>query len=149
MAAEKKSTTLFDLIDGITHKKRDWNSWSEPDQKKFSSYMVNRYLSMRMELTEFVNELQRYTIGILRPKETYQLYHDLLPNTKSYSKYIKSKTDDKYTPGLVDQIAEHYQVSKSEAIEYINLLSSNRCDYILSLYGYTESDKKKLLKGVK
>jgi len=104
---------------------------------------------MRMELTEFVNELQRYTIGILRPKETYQLYHDLLPNTKSYSKYIKSKTDDKYTPGLVDQIAEHYQVSKSEAIEYINLLSSNRCDYILSLYGYTESDKKKLLKGVK
>jgi hypothetical protein len=146
---QKKAATLFDLIDGITHKKRAWTSWPESDQKKFSSYMANRYLSMRMELTEFVNELQRYTIGILRPQETYQLYHDLLPNTKSYAKYIKSKIEDKYSVGLVDQIAEHYQVSKSEAIEYIDLLSASRCEYILSLYGYSESDKKKLLKGVK
>ena len=46
--AEKKPATIFEFIDGVTHKKKEWNSWSESDQKRFSPFIVNRWLSMRM-----------------------------------------------------------------------------------------------------
>lgn len=147
--AEKKPATIFEFIDGITHKKKDWNSWSESDQKRFSPFIVNRWLSMRMEFTELVNALQRYTIGQLRPSETYRLYHDFLPASRGFAKYIKGKKDDKYNKELVAQVAEYYQVSKSEAIEYINLMDWDSCNFLISKYGYSDAEKKKLLKGVK
>lgn len=149
MAEEKKGATIFDFIGGVTDKKKSWDNWSESDQKKFSVYIVNRWLSMRMELTELVNELQTYTIGLLRPQETYKLYHELLPNNKAFAKYIKGKSEDKYDAALVSQIAEHYQVSKTEATDYVDLMDKTSCDRILTMYGYSEGDKKKLLKGIK
>ena len=149
MAEEKKGATIFDFIGGVTDKKKAWDKWSESDQKKFSVYIVNRWLSMRMELTELVNELQTYTIGLLRPQETYKLYHELLPNNKAFAKYIKGKSEDKYDAALVSQIAEHYQVSKTEATDYVDLMDKTSCERILTMYGYSEGEKKKLLKGVK
>lgn len=150
MAEEtRKPATMFDFIDGVTHKKKEWSKWSETDQKAFSPFMMNRFLSMRMELTELVNELQTYTIGLLRPRETYRLYHELLPNNKAFAKYIKGKSEDRYEKGLVAQIAEHYQVSRAEATDYIDLLDKTQCERILTMYGYSEAEKKKLLKGIK
>lgn len=149
MAEEKKGATIFDFIGGLTDKKKEWNKWSESDQKKFSVYIVNRWLSMRMELTELINEFQTYTIGLLRPQETYKLYHELLPNNKAFAKYIKGKSEDKYDTALISQIAEHYQVSKSEASDYVDLMDKTQCERILTMYGYSEGEKKKLLKGIK
>jgi hypothetical protein len=149
MAEEKKGATIFDFIGGVTDKKKEWAKWSETDQKKFAPFIVNRWLSMRMELTELVNEFQTYTIGLLRPQETYRLYYELLPNNKSFAKYIKGKSEDKYEKDLVAQIAEHYQVSKSEAADYIDLMNKEQCDRILTMYGYSDGEKKKLLKGIK
>jgi hypothetical protein len=150
MAEEKrKAATMFDFIDGVTHKKREWSKWSETDQKAFSPFMMNRFLSMRMELTELINEFQTYTIGLLRPQETYRLYFDLLPNNKAFAKYIKGKSEDKYEKALVDQIAEHYQVSRSEAADYLDLMDKTQCERILTMYGYSDGEKKKLLKGIK
>ncbi len=150
MAEEKrKAATMFDFIDGVTHKKKEWSKWSDVDQKAFSPYMMNRFLSMRMELTELINEFQTYTIGLLRPQETYKLYHELLPNNKAFAKYIKGKSEDKFDKELVAQIAEHYQVSKSEASDYVELMDKTSCERILTMYGYSEGDKKKMLKGIK
>ncbi len=149
MAEEKKGATIFDFIGGLTDKKKEWNKWSESDQKKFSVYIVNRWLSMRMELTELINEFQTYTIGLLRPQETYKLYYELLPNNKAFAKYIKGKSEDKYDAALISQIAEYYQVSKSEASDYVDLMDKTQCERILTMYGYSEGEKKKLLKGIK
>jgi hypothetical protein len=150
MAEEKrKAATMFDFIDGVTHKKREWSKWSEVDQKAFSPFMMNRFLSMRMELTELINEFQTYTIGLLRPQETYRLYFELLPNNKAFAKYIKGKSEDKYEKALVEQIAEHYQVSRSEATDYLDLMDKTQCERILTMYGYSDGEKKKLLKGIK
>jgi hypothetical protein len=149
MAEEKKSATLFDLMGGLTDKKREWSKWSETDQKKFSVFIVNRWLSMRMELTELINEFQTYTIGQLSPRDTYRLYYELLPTNKAFAKYIKGKSEDRYEKDLVAQIAEHYQVSKSEASDYVELMDKVQCERILTMYGYSEGDKKKLLKGIK
>ena len=149
MADEKKGATIFDFIGGVTDKKREWKKWSETDQKKFSPFIVNRWLSMRMELTELVNELQTYTIGLLRPQETYRLYYELLPTNKSFAKYIKGKSEDKFDKDLIAQLAEHYQVSKSEAADYADLMDKVALDRIITMYGYSEAEKKKMLKGIK
>lgn len=149
MAEEKKSATLFDLMSGLTDKKREWSKWSETDQKKFSVFIVNRWLSMRMELTELINEFQTYTIGQLSPRDTYRLYYELLPTNKAFAKYIKGKSEDRYEKDLVAQIAEHYQVSKSEASDYVELMDKMQCERILTMYGYSDAEKKKLLKGIK
>ena len=147
--SEKIGATIFDFIDGITHKKKEWKNWSETDQKLFSTYIVNRFLSMRQEFCVIVNELQTYTIGLLRPQETYRLYHDILPTSKSFAKYIKGKKDDTYSDKLIEQIAQHYLVSKSEASDYAEIMTQSECTAILQLYGYTEAEIKTMLKGVK
>jgi hypothetical protein len=149
MAEEKKGATIFDLISGLTDKKREWRKWSETDQKKFSPFIVNRWLSMRMELTELINEFQTYTIGLLRPQETYRLYYELLPTNKSFAKYVKGKSEDKFDKDLIAQLAEHYQVSKSEAADYADLMDKTALDRIITMYGYSEAEKKRMLKGIK
>lgn len=149
MAEEKKGATIFDLIGGLTDKKREWKKWSETDQKKFSPFIVNRWLSMRMELTELVNELQTYTIGLLRPQETYRLYYELLPTNKSFAKYIKGKSEDKFDKDLIAQLAEHYQISRSEAGDYADLMDKVTLERIITMYGYSEVEKKRMLKGIK
>jgi hypothetical protein len=148
MAEEKKGATIFDFVDGLTHKKKEWSKWSETDQSRFSVFIVNRWLSMRQDLIEIVNELQTYTIGVLRPRETYRLYHEILPNNKAFAKYVKGKREDKYSDKLIVQIAEHYQVSQSEATDYADLMNQDQCARLLSLYGYTEKEIKTLCKGV-
>ena len=147
--ADKKSATIFDFIDGMTHKKKEWHSYTDIDHKKFSPFIVNRWLSMRMELIDIINELQKYTIGLLSPKDTYRLYHGFLPAQRTFAKYIKGKKEDKFNKQLVSIIANHYQVSKFEAIDYIDLLDKDSCADLLTLYGHTPAEKKKLLKGVK
>jgi len=149
MAEEKKGATIFDFVDGVTSKKKEWSKYSETDQSKFSPFIVNRWLSMRQDLVEIINELQTYTIGLLKPRETYRLYHALLPANKSFAKYVKGKKDDKFTDKLIAQIAEHYQVSKTEAADYAELLNQDSCTRLLALYGYTEAEIKTMCKGVR
>lgn len=149
MAEEKKGATIFDFVDGVTSKKKEWSKYSETDQSKFSPFIVNRWLSMRQDLVEIINELQTYTIGLLKPRETYRLYHALLPANKSFAKYVKGKKDDKFSDKLIAQIAEHYQVSKTEAADYAELLNQDSCTHLLSLYGYTEAEIKTMCKGVR
>ena len=112
----KKSATIFDFINGMTHEKKEWSKYTDIDQKKFAPFIVNRWLSMRMELIEVINQLQKYTIGLLSPRDTYRLYHGLLPAQRTFAKYIKGKKEDKYDTDLVSQIADHYLVSNGSSI---------------------------------
>jgi hypothetical protein len=72
-----------------------------------------------------------------------------LPTNKSFSKYIKGKSEDKFDKDLITQLAEHYQISKSEATEYAELLDKVALDRIITMYGYSETEKKRMLKGIK
>jgi len=146
----EKDFTIFDHIGNITDKKFPIEKYSEKNLKSWSSYLINRWLSMNMELIEIVNEFQKYTIGILSAKETYQLYYDILPKKKFYSKYVKGKKQDKYNKHLVELFAKHYLCSETDAIEYLDILSStNRSsdiERIIKLYGKSDKEIKQLLK---
>ena len=146
-----KPATIFDHLANITWKKRDWNSMSELDQKSFSPYLINRWLSMNPDLIEIVDLFQQYTIGPLNKKHVYQLYYDILPKQKMFAKYIKGKKLDKHDKELVKFVTSHYECSKQEADSYISLFKStnggvNHLNKLLKMYGKTEKEIKRLLK---
>ena len=142
----KKPATIFDHLANITWKKTPWDTLDEASQKTFSPYLINRWLSMNSNYIEIVDMFQQYTIGPLSKKHVYQLYFDFLPKQKSFNKYIKGKKQDKYNKELVKLIADHYQIAKIEAEEYISLLEQAEISSLLKKYGKSEKEIKGLLK---
>ena len=141
-----KPATLFDHLANITWKKKPWSELSESDQKTFSPYLINRWLSMNPNYIELVDMFQQYTIGPLSKKHVYQLNFDFLPKQKSFNKYIKGKKQDKYNKDLVKLIADHYQIARIEAEEYISLLNETEISSLLKKYGKTDKEIKGLIK---
>ena len=125
--------TIFDWVNQIQYGKKSWNTFSEEEQKKFSPFIVNRFLSMDEEFIEVVNMFQKYAIGTLEPREVYKWYCDVLPKGKRYNKYIKGKKQVKYDSELVEIMCKYYEVSKSECIEYLELTSKEELKSILEL----------------
>ena len=142
----KKPKTIFDHLAGITFKKTKWEDLTEADQKSFSPYLINRWLSMSPQLIEIVDMFQHYTIGSLTKEHVYKLYFDVLPKGKFFSKYIKGKKSDKYNTELVSFIAKHYQIAKNEAEEYITLLDKEQLQSLCKKYGKSDKEIKQWLK---
>ena len=61
--------TIFDWVNQILVTKRPWDSFKEDEQKKFSPFIINRFLSMDKDFIEVVNLFQKYSIGLLEPRE--------------------------------------------------------------------------------
>ena len=80
--------------------------------------MTHRFLSMKSDWIELVNELQKYN---LRPEVLYKLYTNVLPKKKQWLRYIKGKKDMQYEKWVLEIVAKHYQVSISEAIGYLDV----------------------------
>jgi hypothetical protein len=143
------AASIFDHMSNLTDKKKPWHSISEADQKSFTPFIINRWLSMNMDFIEVINELQRYTIGQISPAETYKLYYEFLPKQRQFNKYIKGKKADKYSTELVKLLSQHFCVSEKEATEYIELLESTNVGEIRSivkLYGKSDKEIDNLLK---
>ncbi len=135
MATTKKAKTLFQHLSGLKESKTSWDSLSVMDKKTFEPFMVNRFLSMNMGLLELVNELQKFTIGQLSPRDVYKMYLDFLPKKRSFDKYIKGKKDDKYNSNVLEYLAKYYSVSQREVRDYLEILSKDNITEILLKYG--------------
>ena len=116
-----KRKSLFDHINQITkvQNPKYWEQISEEDKKTWSNYMVNRFLSMKLEWIELVNELQKYN---LEPKELYKLYTNVLPKSKQWLKYIKGRNDMNHPEWLINIMRNSDESSRKEAIEAIDML---------------------------
>ena len=141
-----KARTIFEHLSGIKEKKESWESLSEMDKKSFTPFIINRWLSMNLELLPIINILQKYTIGVLSPKEVYKLYLDFLPKQKTFDKYIKGKKEGKYNTELLQYLSNWYGVSHREVEDYLEILSKEQVIEILMKYGLTDKESKKLLK---
>ena len=116
-----KKKSLFDHINQVTSVQNPnyWDEISDEDKKSWSNYMVNRFLSMKTDWIELVNELQKYN---LKPKELYKLYTNILPKCKQWLKYTKGRNIMSHPNWLINIVVNHEQISKKEAVEYIDLL---------------------------
>ena len=115
--------TILDWINQILVEKKSWDSFDESDQKSFSPFIINRWLSMDEEFIEVVNYFQKYSIGTLLPKDAYKLYCDVFPKESrpAFMRYIKGKKEKKYDEFLLNIITEYYHISKLEATDYLDI----------------------------
>ena len=141
--------SIVDWINQVLVYKTPWENFDESEHKTFSPFIVNRWLSMDMEFIEIVNFFQKYSIGLLEPKDTYKWYCDVLPKGKRFNRYIKGKKQKKYDKELVKIVCKYFEVSKKECIEYIELMDKEQLKSLLELYGKESKQIKKLLKGKK
>ena len=127
--------TIFDWINQLLVTKKPWNDFTEDEQKKFSPFIINRFLSMDKNFIEIVNVFQKYAIGTLEPREVYKWYCDVLPKGKRFNKYIKGKRNKKYDNEMITIISNHFEVSKKESKDYIDLLDKTEIKEIYKMYG--------------
>ena len=141
-----KKMTIFEWINQILTHKKSWDSFNETDQKTFSPFIINRWLSMDEEFIEVVNYFQKYAIGTLEPREVYKWYSDFLPKGKRFNKYIKGKKDKKYDPELIDIMCKYFQCSKKQVNEYLELICKEELKEILGIYGTDKNQIKRMVK---
>ena len=113
---------LFDWLKEVNYNKRDWDDFSEAEQKAFQPYMINRFLSMNDMLVEIVNHFQKYSISLLSPKNVYNFYRSLIPKNRRFFKYIKSKKKSRYDGWLVDLINQHYEQNTKQSEEDLDIM---------------------------
>ena len=136
--------TIIDWMNQLLVHKKHWNEFSEDEQKKFSPFIINRWLSMDSEFIEIVNVFQKYAIGTLEPREVYKWYCDVLPKGKRFNKYIKGKREKKYDKELVNIITNHFECSKLQVQEYLELIDREELKSILEMYGLDKKTIKRL-----
>ena len=138
--------TIIDWMNQLLIHKKPWNEFSEDEQKKFSPFIINRWLSMDKEFIEIVNYFQKYAIGTLEPREVYKWYCDVLPKGKRFNKYIKGKKSKKYDEWLIKILCKHFQCNKLQVSEYLEMMDKQELENILNMYG---TDKKQIKKVCK
>jgi|TARA_B100002003_G_C13963711_1_gene466669 hypothetical protein len=139
---------LFDHLKHITEKQTVgyWDTLNNTEQKRWSNYMTHRFLSMKMEWIDMVNEIQKYN---LRPKDLYRLYSDVLPKGKQWLKYVKGKKDMKHPKWVLEVVSKYYESSLTEAQDYAEIFYATEqgkanLKSILQKYGSDPKEIKKL-----
>jgi len=105
--------------------------------------MVHRYVSMDMRYIELVNYIQ--TFPYENKKQTYIIYREMIPKSKTYLRYIKSKIKKQNT-SLVEYVAKYFECGLGEAEEYIDILREKGSRDILYKMGIDKKEVEKLLK---
>jgi hypothetical protein len=122
---------LFDYLKAMTEKKEELDFDNEEIRKGYSSYLINRFISMCEIFIPLCNEINKYDI----PKEThYKYFFSILPKRKQFFRYIKKKKDLSEDDKLI--IANYFQIGKKEAEQYIKILDEKQLKEILDIFKY-------------
>ena len=142
------SKSLFDHIKQITDVQNPnyWSDISDEDKKSWSNYMVNRFLSMKMDWIDIVNEVQKYD---LEPEIVYKLYTNIFPKGKQWLRYVKGDKKMKYPKWVYEIVSKHLQCSMreaSDAVEMYDISHGGQSELIdiLMKYGKTEQECRKI-----
>lgn len=108
--------------------------------------MINRFLSMKSDWVELVNEFQKYSV---KPKDLYKFYINVLPKKKQWLKYVKGRKQMEFPKWAVEIVRRHYEISYSEALDYIDTYMMSEggkleLQEILVKYGSDPKEIKKL-----
>jgi hypothetical protein len=142
-----ETKTIFDHLNAIyTDKTAEYfDSLEEKDLKTYNQYMLNRFISMNPTQALVVDEIQQYYP--IPDKAHYQYFADALPRGKRFDKYVKSSTKQEYKEWIVELISMHFEVSKKEAVNYLDIYyqqNKNALTELCEFYGKTQKEIKEL-----
>lgn len=119
----ESATSLFDYINWLTIKKRNWEDLTPQEKKGFNVFIVNRFLSMELAFCEAINEMQEYTTSMDKGL-VWRIYSQILPKQKLYLNYIKPNPIEGVDERDIKIFIKHFNCKESQAIEYLKLLNS-------------------------
>lgn len=144
-----KGRELFDFLNGITTDQSTefFDNLNDVEKKKYknSRYMLHRFLSMNVNYSQVVNAVQKYSA--IPDRAHYLFLTNMLPKGKQYNKYIKGEKDERYETWLVELVAKHFNVSKVEAIQYLEIYYTQNKDALIMLCKNYGIDSKTLKKA--
>jgi hypothetical protein len=141
--SKKQIKDIWGWLNEITLYKTPPENISEESWDKWNSYMIHRYVSMNINYVELANYVQ--TLPYENKQQTYTIYREMIPKTKVFLKYIKSRNKKQNTT-LVEYVAKHFECSLGEAEEYIDILREAGTRSILYRMGLEDKEIEKLLK---
>ena len=104
--------------------------------------MVHRFLSMKPEWIEVVNEIQRY--WELEPKSVYQFYTNVIPKGRTFLRYTKSKSKSKIEGWAMDILCDYFEESSENIEKTLDIMGKDVVYSIVSKYGVDEKQLKKI-----
>lgn len=118
LGKQKKSNDhLWEILDDIRWYKTGKLLDNEEYVRKFSPYLVLRILSMDRANLEIVNLLNQYQgESNVDGKMIYKMLVDLIPKSKSFTKYIKQ---EKNKSDYLQLIMDYLKCSRREAEMYL------------------------------
>ena len=146
-----KGLGLFDHIKHIQRVQNPdyFNTLTDLDKKSFSPYMILRALSMNPDNLEPVSFLYRIFDKIPHP-QFYKLIISLFPPETKYYPWIKGIKKHRYSNTLTDLVVRKFEVSPTEAVDYINVLDATpegkkELYNIVRAFGHSEREIDKIL----
>ena len=140
---KKEIKNIFEWLNEITLHKTPTEEISEESWNVWNSWLVHKYVSMDIRYVELANYIQ--TLPYENKQQIYLIYREMIPKTKTFLKYVKSRTK-KQPATLVEYVAKHFECSLGEAEEYIDILRENGTRRILYDMGLNDKEADKLLK---
>ena len=122
--------TIFNFIEAVNFTKDSELLQSTDDEKEFSPFMVNRWVSMYSpEMANIVNETtNRYSTIFENKKELFEFYVSILPQVKfKRINYLKKSTKEDNEIENINLMAKSQQLSQKEVkskLELVALLKS-------------------------
>jgi hypothetical protein len=141
--SKKQIKDLWGWLNEITLYKTPTENISDDSWNCWNSWLVNKYVSMDIRYIELANYVQ--TIPYDNKQQLYQIYREMIPKSKVFLKYIKSRTKKKPAT-LVEYVAKHFECGLGEAEEYIDILRDHGTRKVLYDMGMDEKEVEKLLK---
>jgi len=138
--------TPFDYLKLVHNKEVKWEDLNEEEQKSWNTFIINRALSFNSDYLDIVNNLQPYTGGQLTPAEIFKYYQGMLPNNFRFKKWIKGKKEKNYNPQLLSLLSRHFECSRNQVEDYLNLMNKKNLKTLLTSIGLQEGEIKKLIK---
>ena len=134
---------IFDWIKQINYIKSPVENFTDKDWEVWNSYMIHRFLSMNKDFLDIVNEVQ--SINPQNKKEIYTIYMEFIPVNNKWNKYIKSNIKQ-HNSELLSFLSNHWECSKNEVKEYLNILDDDKIINTLASMGLEQKEINKLLK---
>lgn len=151
LSTKIQDLTIFSYLQDVTHGKRG-NIHLERDLelKKFSSFMILRYLSLDINYCPLVAILNQYQ-GVLSKEEMYKILLFLIPRARKFLQYPKINKDNGVDEESLKLIKNYFQISMEETITFVKLklLSVYDIEQIKNAYGGKQIAKKKEIKKKK